>query len=418
MSVPQPPLDPSAFEEQSIQYYEPPPQKSAFVRYWEKVGGGSLTVSVILHAALLMLAVLIYFGVHTPQKEDAPFLSGGGGGQGGVEKSAERQRERMRQRPAQVRIASSAVSAGAVSLPDVNTNFNFASLSAASAKMAGAGSGSGRGGGHGSGIGTGTGSGVGPGSLSGFVSVPASIFGDSSGQGLPGTLYDMKQSADGKPVVYNGTVEEYFPRLYEVAAKRFSQRALSDFYKAKVTLNFSILAVPNAPAEDGPKAFQAEKEIRPRGWFVHYTGRIDPPVEGEWRFAGIFDDALLVYIDNRLVLDGSWDSPPASEDVRQPMGTIGLLETRFPYYGKWVRIKRGSKIDILVGERPGGLVGGALMIQQKGKKYDQRPDGSLILPVFAMVRPRPEDLQRMEKIPYGFAKETPIFKLHKDGLGL
>lgn len=60
------------------------PRRSWWAAYWEKAGGGSLTISLILHGAVLVLAV--FWFIHTqvsapPEKTE--FLPGGGGGQGG-----------------------------------------------------------------------------------------------------------------------------------------------------------------------------------------------------------------------------------------------------------------------------------------------------------------------------------------------
>ncbi len=305
-------------------------------------------------------------------------------------------------------------------LPDVTSSMDLSNLATSKAMMGGAmgaGSGSGSGGGRGSGTGTGVGSGFGPGSGGGFVNLP-SIFGNAGANGLTGTLYDLKQDADRKPVSYNGGVDEFFPKIYEVAEKRFRKEAFKDFYKAKVTLAYTMLAVPNVPAEEGPKAFQAEKEIQPRGWFLHYHGKIDPPEEGSWRFAGIFDDALLVYVNNQLVFDGSYDSQADSE-VRSTFGTAQFAgSNRPPFVGKWVRLKRGSTLDIIVGERPGGRVGGVLLVEEKNKKYKEREKDIPILPVFSFNLPRKEDRERMDKIGFPIAEETPVFKVNTDKLGL
>lgn len=393
-----------------------PEPKKGFARFWEKLGGGSLSISIVLHVGLLLLALVWFVGAHMANKPEPPpdFLPGGGGGTNGSDEkiSQRKQRAVAQSRPA-MRIASNATSANAVTLPDVTSTFDMSAATNPQVMGGGsAGSGGGRGGGKGTGIGTGTGSGMGPGSGGGFVSIP-SIFGDAGGPGtgLTGTLYDMKQDRKRRPVEYNGGVPEFFPKLYKIAAERFRDSSFKDFYQAKVQLSFTMLAVPNVPAEEGPKAFQADKEIQPRGWFVHYHGKITPPQEGEYRFAGVFDDALLVYVNNRLVFDGSYDSEGA-DDARAPFGTTpvagGLTP---PFVGKWCRLREGSELDIVIGERPGGRVGGMLLVQQKDKTYAKRPDGTPILPIFSLVEPRKEDLQRMKDVGYEMAKETPIFKL-------
>lgn len=332
---------------------------------------------------------------------------------------AKRQQRAHQQLPA-TRVVTNVANEDSVSLPDVTSSLDFSTLAQPTAMggAMGAGRGSGSGGGIGSGTGTGVGSGFGPGSGAGFVSIP-SIFGNAGGAGMMGKLYDMKQNRNREEVPYDPAAGSYFPRLHAIAEKRFRESAFKEYYLAKVSLAYTLLAVPTVPAEEGPKAFQADHEIKPRGWFVHYQAKIDPPSEGDWRFVGFFDDALLVYVNNKLVLDGSWESN-AEAEVRTEFGTKQMIGwPRVPYAGKWVKLRRGTTLDILIGERPGGLVGGMLMVQQKGKKYEMREkdgkgDGVPILPVFAFNEPRKEDRERMEKTGIPMAKETPIFKVNRD----
>ena len=55
-----------------------------------------------------------------------------------------------------------------------------------------------------------------------------------------------------------------------------------------------------------------------------------------------------------------------------------------------------THIDIVVGERPGGRVGGLLLVQAKKNKYLERPDGTPILPVFSITKPTLEDEARFK----------------------
>ena len=79
-------------------------------------------------------------------------------------------------------------------------------------------------------------------------------------------------------------------------------------------------------------------------------------------------------------------------------------------YGDWVSLD-GVDIDILVGERPGGFIGGTLLIQQEGKDYEMQ-NGRPILPVFSTVRLNQKDKERLSQDFDGFefAKETPAFR--------
>lgn len=170
-------FDPSpSHEPEYEEYYEPvlPPEKRE--GYWHKLGGGSLSISIVVHAIVILIALLWFFETHRLPKENPDFLPGGGGGGGGGEQKKAQQRQRaISQSAPKTRMAASVANADAISLPDVTTNLtDMSSLSSMSVGGAGMGSGSGtgRGTGTGSGVGSGIGSGWGPGSGAGFISLP------------------------------------------------------------------------------------------------------------------------------------------------------------------------------------------------------------------------------------------------------
>ena len=158
------------------EHFEPglPPEKRE--GYWRKVGGGSLSISIIVHAIVILIAVLWVIETSRPGKEEVSFLPGGGGGGGGGEQKLAQKRQRaVSQNAPKTRIASSVANADAVSLPDVSSTLtNMSSLTSVSLGGAGLGSGEGmgRGTGQGSGVGSGIGSGWGPGSGAGFIALP------------------------------------------------------------------------------------------------------------------------------------------------------------------------------------------------------------------------------------------------------
>jgi hypothetical protein len=58
-----------------------PPRSNAFLKYWRQIGGGSLTLSLLIHAGILIVAGLIVF-TQTQKELPTDFLSGGGSDQG------------------------------------------------------------------------------------------------------------------------------------------------------------------------------------------------------------------------------------------------------------------------------------------------------------------------------------------------
>ncbi len=142
--------------------------------YWQTMGGGSLTISLIVHGVFVIIALLIIWrNVETvdPQTE---FLPGGGGGGGGGEKLAIKKQKSVTHAQPKMKLASSVTSS--VTLPDVKSTLTTMPA-LTSLQMGGGGLGSGEGGGRGSGKGNGVGSGIGdgwgPGSGRGFIALPA-----------------------------------------------------------------------------------------------------------------------------------------------------------------------------------------------------------------------------------------------------
>ncbi|HWB05731.1 MAG TPA: prenyltransferase/squalene oxidase repeat-containing protein [Verrucomicrobiales bacterium] len=143
--------------------------------YWHKMGGGSLTVSLMIHAIFVIVALLIIWQQAIPRVDPPPdFLPGGGGGGGGGEKLALKKQRTVTHSQPKMKIASTAVSN--YTLPDVQST--MAQMPAiTSVQMGGGGLGSGVGGGRGTGRGNGVGSGIGdgwgPGAGKGFIALPA-----------------------------------------------------------------------------------------------------------------------------------------------------------------------------------------------------------------------------------------------------
>lgn len=383
-------------------------------------------LSLLIHAGLLTGAYFLVETIVTEKKVD--FLPAGGSkaGQEASQQLSEqmnvKKRSLHKNTPMQ-RIVSTA-SKASISLPDMPLDtLDVPQMSS----MIGAGTMSSGGFGSSGFAGT-SGPGMGVGSVKGFV--PRTVFGMIGGkEGLPGKFYDFKQDRNRKPLEY--TPGMFGPALAKIADRRFSKSAMRDYYQAKQQVSFTFLTIPNMKAEEGPKAFQVEKEVEASGWFVHYSGVISAPSPGEWRFMGLFDDVLTVYINNKVVFDGGYaffskankDKP--DPEVNQEFGQ-NLFGPKFPTrVGKWVKIGDAAKIDIIVGEVPGMAVGGALFVQHKDTKYKLRPNGTPILPVFSTTKLDMEDMATIKKFSernkFEIDENTPIFtvkkSVFKDGEG-
>ena len=73
--------DGEVFHSPALTHIEEAKPEHPFVRAWKKIGGGSLTLSLLVHAGLIIVAGLIVFSVQAVQKQ-VDFLPGGGTAQG------------------------------------------------------------------------------------------------------------------------------------------------------------------------------------------------------------------------------------------------------------------------------------------------------------------------------------------------
>lgn len=242
-------------------------------------------------------------------------------------------------------------------------------------------------------------------------------FGRTGGGGLEGKFYDLKQTRSKKPNKHDkyfksnsnigGRLKYMMSQYRELEDSRFSDSALRDFFQANSALSFSHLVMAaDTPAKVAPESFGVEKEVEPSAWVVVYEGIINPQKPGEYQFVGMFDDVLLVYVDERLVLDGSFSS---YSDLPQPtMGGAELRKGKPLIEGTWVRLIEGTRLKIVVGESPGGHMGGGLFIREKGKSYRQS-GGADVLPPFTTGTLTKEDIKKLKNIPkMGSSGDFPI----------
>ena len=224
---------------------------------------------------------------------------------------------------------------------------------------------------------------------------------------LVGTMYDLKRSADGADREPN-----YLEDVRHVLAGRLTGTAFADFYRVTNQLYLTQLFVPVMPAEQGPAAFSAGDQVKPRNWLIHYRGTIRAPTAGKYRFVGMFDDLLMVLVDGKIVMEFLWTGDPTPWAPTEFVDQHPCYAGRPLVYGDWVDLdpREAHRIDILVGEHPGGLVGGLLMVQEKGRAYQVTPEGRPILPIFTVQRPTVEERVRMVRFDkWKFDANIPVF---------
>ena len=209
---------------------------------------------------------------------------------------------------------------------------------------------------------------------------------------LTGYLYDLKRDRHGKSRKWN-----YASDVKNVVKNSFNKKSLSKFKKIPTKKYLSHLFIPKQSATNAPKAFNVETSMKPKGFFVHYTGVIQPKNFGKFRFVGHGDDLLMVLIDGKVVLEANWgfsvtDWTP-QHNVKKYMSFTGQPLV----YGNWVNFNsnRPKRIDLIYGESPGGLMSAVLMIEKKNRFYQTAKNGRKILPIFAVQPLSGAELKRL-----------------------
>ena len=328
-------------------------------RGYRKASGGSLLLSIGVHAIIILIGTYL---VVSQVVEDRKISFGGGDRR----QSAEPQHKvKMKARPATApapnkRITTTS-SIAKVALPDMpNVQVNMGPSLAASMGSGGFGSVASLGGAPSGG----------GGKEMNFAKI--TFFGlrgaAAAVDGFVGTFYDFKQTPGRRPTVMALDNAERLAALarspkadpdpnkeYASVLRKFcvtwDLEQLKGYYKAKEKLMAYQVFIPPGKADEAPKAFGVEKEVKPTRWIVYYEAMVLPPKTGRYRFRGRADDVLLVRWDGQLVYDGSLPNCFVDESVfKEP---------------KWIEMKRGVpiKMEVIIGEQPGGFFFARLLIE-------------------------------------------------------
>ena len=209
---------------------------------------------------------------------------------------------------------------------------------------------------------------------------------------LQGSFYDLKQTPDRKPSGMAST--EYFNVVREFERKNWSLSVLKNFYKASQPVFATQLFIPVQSAAGAPKAFAVENEVQPAYWLILYEGNFRVPETNGYRFVGYADDILMVRVNGETVLDASRagivgeisEKDPLSK-VKQTIEKGHRVGNGSLAYGKWMDLNSGDiqKIEVLLGERPGGFFCAFLMVETRDGKYEKDNNGRPVLPLFQLA---------------------------------
>ena len=390
------------------------------ISYWRRLGGGSLTISLVVHGLLLLIGVGLVIKTIPPEPEKIIDFAPSGGGSAAPDTTPKKQSVKMKNLSS--RVAAMGVSSN-FSLPEPEASSNMSALGS----LGGGGMGGMGGGGSGKGLGPGTASGMNP--TLGGVGGTANPFGmlNPNANALVGTFYDFKQLSDRTP--NEVTFEEQRVLVREFTAGGWKERDVAKYYHAKNKVYQTKVYIPLMSADAAPAAFNCEKEVQPSRWMVVYRGTVTPPETGRYRFVGGADDILVIRFANKTVFDHGWTNGMPTDDRNYPMEEPKKFYkySTTPNYNKSVNglaigatftAKAGTPypIEILISEVPGGFFCASMLIEENGKNYEKDPlEDAPILPLFRLAGALPKVVSGEDAPP--FDPGAPAWKLVSAGKG-
>ena len=392
--APSPPACPPASSHRRRRWRRPTSTASAWWARWNRNGGNALLVSLGIHAVFfLAAAVWVVHSIHESRKLTFTGRPSGKSSPNASEVRVQAAR-RARSSPPSLsteRITSNAASAK-ISLPELPAlpppveafpsrmpAMSSPSLSA-STKL------------------TAASSLPGSSAPSSTLSPLVQVFGFRAGgtQGLTGTFYDLKQSPTKNPMDPSKAVEDL-----KQFAKSWDPTLLNKYYRARLELTTQRIYIPETPAEEAPRAFGADSEVKASLWIVHYRGKVIAPKTGTFRFRGNTSDWLTVRFDRKNVFDGGTSQTFALDPA--------VNQDKSAYFS--LAANKAYEIEILIGNYPGGVVYASLFLQEKGQSYAMNSEGQDLLPLFQIGKlPPPTFGPETKKVP-PFAAEPVVFRL-------
>lgn len=209
---------------------------------------------------------------------------------------------------------------------------------------------------------------------------------ESKGAALVGILYDLKQSQARTPMPMN--IPNYGKLVDEFLASGWDESVLNRYFRAARPLYTTQVFIPLMSANAAPQAFGVDGIVKPMFWLVHYKGQVSAPTSGQWRFWGYGEEVCSVAVNGKNVLLSNWKEITApSTKWKSPEGPGQTVASGALRAGDWIDLKAGQVIDldVLIGERGGGVFCAFLLIEKRGETYAQQ-DGHPVLPIFQLAK--------------------------------
>jgi hypothetical protein len=249
--------------------------------------------------------------------------------------------------------------------------------------------------------------------------------GQTIGNDLEGTYYDLKFSRSGK---YNPLTDELWRHLFYTFIKDdWNPRIFSRFYRSPKKLYSTCLVLPQTISGMAPVAFGMDDSKASGGaWIVHYKGKLVHKEDITFRFWVYVDDSLAIRLDNELVIAASWRSPDSGDMSRAASMYGGLWHStssddgKYPIphrvtVGDWITLEAGvpKEMEVVVTDNPalGAIL--LVMVQVKGEEYPKAVQGGPLLPIFKTAELSHDHLDMIYRaLPDGIADfvNGPVFR--------
>ncbi len=203
--------------------------------------------------------------------------------------------------------------------------------------------------------------------------------------GLRGVLYYMRRKPDGTPYPENSDRSDYLSRIEKLVGTtgKLSEREAQNYLRFGQQLVSQTVLFPSMAGETAPKAFGVDQVPgTQQSWVAVYKARIFAEAPNKrYRFVGGGNEVLLVRVNDKLVLDGSYSAVSWSNNKKNPTGHRGggdlaALWSDVRKKGDYFVVPAaGVDLEVIIGEGWGGAFGADLCVEEDGKTYadDVRP---------------------------------------------
>ncbi len=259
------------------------------------------------------------------------------------------------------------------------------------------------------------------GGIGGFEILPdlteISVLGGSQtiGNDFKGTFYHLLYSRNGGGITMDP--DQFMLILRNFARSGFKQSKLAKYYRSPKKLYTTHFMVPPIVSPMAPDAF-GEPELESYYFFVSYKGKLVYKEDIKFRFWGIGDAYISVFVDGKHVLVNGWGSRLEFLDYWQTSDSDSdkfYLANQLMKVGDWIELKAGEPVDMEVffGEWHGGQVSAGLLVEVDGVDYPQTSKGGPMLPAFKTEDFTLDQLEEIYKaLPRGECTLTngPVFR--------